>query len=110
MKNLLNKIKKHITYWPEFYSFFPAVLALIVGSIYFTNFLTGRPVLESPESIVGWLLNLAGIVITAMATGLVQDKLYGYRSLTPGASLTDDIYDAVITSFLLVLFGHYIFN
>lgn len=108
--NIIKTIVDHVKYWGELYFFAPISIALVYLSILGVNFVTGRQVLEDPASIVGWLYNLCGCVIVMVATGFAQNKLYGYRSKVAGAKLSDDIYDGLVTSFLLLLFSYLVWH
>ena len=110
MKQILKYIVGHVRYWGENYVILPLVVVALIASIGLFNFLTGRSPLEDVGAIVGWLIQALGVCVVASLTGLTQYFLYGYRSNITPCKLSDDIYDASITSFLLVLWSVIIFG
>lgn len=108
---MIAKILQHVRYWGETYIAGPIVIGLLVLSAWFVGLLTGREVVENPGAIVGTLIDAVRIVIVCMMAGIAQHFLYGYRStLRPHPQLSDDIYDACVTSFLLLLFSVLLFG
>lgn len=110
MKENLYKIWNHIKYWRENYIFLPILIILSLISIYFVHALIGRPILESPEFIIGTFYNGVKVLIVAMCTGMLQNALFGYRSSKAGAKLIDDVYDGLVTIFLLIFTSYLIWN
>jgi hypothetical protein len=102
--NILKVIAKHLKYWSESYIHFPVIIGLCLLAIYGINLLTGRPLIDSPDAILGWFYNLIGGILTVMITGFTQKSLFGYRCEGVKPALKDDIYDSVITIFLLIYF------
>lgn len=102
MNKTLEKIQTHFLYWREAYLHFPIFVVLTVAAIYGVNALTGRPILDSPEVIIGYLYNAVAILIAATLTGMLQNSLFGYRSKYENPRLRDDVYDAIITIFLFL--------
>lgn len=103
---ILNKIKNFLTYWGENFIVAPFVLCLTYAAIVGFNTLTGRPVIDSPDIIVGWLYLLVKSVLIMMATGFAQNFLVGYRSKHAGASMKDDIFDFIVT---VTFFGFFVY-
>ena len=110
MKKIFLSIQKHLLFWGENYIALPLIIALLIGSIYGVNFLTGRPVVEDVGAIVGMLINGIGIALSATLVGLIQQYNFGYRSHTTNPKLCDDIHDSVVTLLLFALFSYRIFN
>ena len=86
------------------------VLALLSAAMLFKN-ITGYSSTNDVDSIIGWIINALGAVIVICLTGFTQYFMYGYRNLNGSITkLSDDIFDACVTSFLLVLFSVIVFG
>ncbi len=107
---LLRALWTHVRYWGELYIAGPIVIGLLWLSIVWVNYFTHREVQDDVGAIVGWLLNAIGVVVVVMLAGLTQHFLYGYRSKTQPPALADDIFDACVTSFLLLLWSVIVFG
>lgn len=71
-----NKFKDHILNWKESYLYIPISICILLGSLYFYRFLTGRSSIEDVNSIVGYSLNFINIVLAGAATGLIKIALF----------------------------------
>lgn len=103
-------IKEHLKYWSETYYVMPIFVGLSILFVYLINFWIGRPILESPEFIIGTLYNAVKLCIAAMLTGFFQNALFGYRSNIAGTKLSDDLYDALVTFGLFITILIYLWN
>lgn len=106
-------LTKHLSYHREIYLFLPLFVLLCVGAIVGVNLLTGRPVMDDPTAVVGFLYNALGAVVVVILTGLTQKHLIGFRGeRTDGgaASLGDDLFDLCATLALLFFFAHYLWH
>jgi hypothetical protein len=107
MKNLINKIWGSICYWRESAVLFPASIILLLGGIYGINLLTGRPILDSPDVLVGLLYNCVGVVFVIMLTGFTKPLLFDDIDTTnPKTPLGRCILDSLETVFLLLFFAY----
>jgi hypothetical protein len=73
MKPILAWLQSHVVYHRSSYIYVPAALLLLVLAIHGVSAMTGRGVQDSPEAIVGYLLDFFGgvlcIVLTKWAKG-----------------------------------------
>jgi hypothetical protein len=106
---ILTAIKNHCAYWKETYVFLPLSILLAILSIYGVNWFTGRPLLDSPDFLVGVFYSMIKVFVVVASVGFTQNALFGYRNKDNGR-LIDDVYDAGITCFLLVLFSYLFWN
>ena len=103
-------VKKHIQYWAENYVLLPIVLLALVSAAFLVNRLTGRENVEDIGAIVGSLIEGVRIGVVICLAAAAQHILYGYRGDCYGPPLKDDIFDACVTSFLLLLFSVLVFG
>jgi hypothetical protein len=107
----------HLLYHRETYFLPSGLLVLLTASAAFVTWLTGRAPSDDAGSLVGYLLNGVGIALVLFLTGQTQEHFFGYRGkgdpADPHAAkppLTDDLFDAAITIFLLCFFAVLVFS
>lgn len=108
----MKRIFKHVLRHRELYLFVPLSIGMCLMAIAGVTSLTGRAVVDDPGAIVGWLYSFIKAILIIVLTGQTQEHLFGFRSdrKTLAASenqpLHDDIYDACVTSGLLIFFAY----
>jgi len=101
---MMKRILTHLVYYAETYLLLPLVLALIVGSLHFYQWATGRPSVDDPAGeIVASLEALSPLVLLIALVGFVQSVIIGYRGEKEECPIRDDIFDVIV--FLALLFS-----
>jgi hypothetical protein len=106
---LLTWLRTHCSYHREAYVVAPLAFLGLWLSILFVGTLTGRDVTEDLGSLVACMVALAKLSLMCLFIGTIQKHFYGYRSEKPGPHFRDDVFDAVVTSFLFLTIGYVVF-
>jgi hypothetical protein len=106
---LLRFLKAHLSYHREVYFVAPFSLVLLALAIRYVAYLTGRDVTEDIGALVATMVNLARVALLALFLGAIQKHFYGYRSERQDAAFRDDVFDAFVTTFLLLALGYVVF-
>lgn len=117
----MNTFFKHLQRWREFYFVPFLTIALCVAALHLVRYLTGRPSVDDPGVIVAFCYNGIGIGMVLLFTGLSQDMFFGFRAERPPQNQSpaaphftvpfrDDVFDACVTAFLLILWSVLIFS
>lgn len=119
MKSILSFFK-HLKRWREFYLVPLLLVVLCVGALHLVRYLTGRPSVDDPGVIVSYCYNGIGGALVMLLTGLTQEIFFGFRSERPPQEaephvdsqvpFRDDVFDAAVTAFLLILWSVIIFS
>lgn len=105
----LTALKSNLSYHREVYFFAPLALVLLWLGIHFVGALTGRDVTEDIGSLVACMVALARVALIALFVGAMQKHFFGYRSEREGATFRDDVYDALVSVFLILALGYVVF-
>jgi len=107
MKGFFKKVWEHVSFWRESYILFPITIGLLLAALYSINWITGRPILDSPDVLVGLLYNCIGAVFVLMLTGFTKPLLFDDLDTTNlKTPLGRCILDSLETVFLLLFFAY----
>jgi hypothetical protein len=99
-----SKLKSFLGWWGEFSIGIPLMIAVLAGiGLLYAFVFQGRAPIDPPLEIWVYAQKFVALILAAIFTGITQQFLFGYRSKEAGHEFRDDVYDAAVTAFLLVL-------
>ena len=101
-KRALSFAAGHVSHFRTVYIYPLLGIGLLLAAIHGVFHLTGRAVIDDPGVLAASALLFLRAILLVALVDLTQTILFGYRANRAGTSKFDDVFDALVSIFLLV--------